>query len=1071
MDHNQQQQLYPDGNTGDSLLQYSQGFNASDNLFPHPNDQNDAGWGVNASAFSHSSLSRATYQNNDWGNQQHAEHLAVQSLDPQHGHNQGDAFRQSSLQNNPAFNAASFNNYSNHAPYNYRQPQFDPSLLDTTNQAFKHYQSAYPGHTHESRTIEPQALEHEAIYQGQHEQKQFDVPSATAVARAANLVDHTALAKAIPVGKGDGIFHTIDFDQLVRATNSERMSAFSTIAREPQEWDSNRAALPAYVPRKSKNALKRLAGQDGALLAKINQKSIKRARLAKPSTSRLSKGGDAAGVVKSQQYDDSSDDDSEYTSESDVEDAPLPIKRPDTPREAIEYDTIKALWRSKRKAVDANDVRKGLVDFWELVKTVRDRWKTDAAVVVQAEEKKLKGELPLLRQRVKDQRDMIECAFKTALKHGNRTILETLSENASLLFLCYQFLLDRFKAEDVNGSLARSILEVMALFTTLTSDKLEKTHLVKILPRYAKAGDAKTQFYARSIVSKATAGADGKAAQAKTTSPSKADSTAGTKRAANGAGALPPTKKPTLSTIKSQANAAVANSTKKRLLGDDAAKPAAKKVATTNGVTKGTSDDTAAVKKPTASKLTTGLFAGLSSAVKKPGTSVKPATATAPSSGVKTAAVAAPAPAASTAGPARSVFSFAETMKNLTQPKEEKPAPKATEKDIPDETPEQKARRKRREARGPLRVHWKSQEDLLEIREFTHDPDEEQGHDSSQTRDVADLQGEGRMFKQQHNKIMDDDDDEPVVEVPMQLIDWYEPMAIDFAEVPKEERDRNYFPFGGGDQQPDSAENAERKKYEDNTLMVFYSHSDDIPATPREPDEAITGEAKPITAFAAPEQKYIDRAAHNSAARQRRLGLAKQQNVTAPIDFDSLRHALGMQQAPQPQMHVPPPAAQPVLNIQAILAQLGQPAQPQPPTQASQPAPFMQQPSFPAANPLAAFFAANAPQPAAPQPPAPPAQPDISAILAQLNQTAAPVPQPIIAPPAMPSFPPNMDPGLAFLAQHHQQQKQQQGAAPAGNEAMSRGNSHMKDKYKSKVCKYWQEGTCTKGDNCTYRHE
>ena len=42
-----------------------------------------------------------------------------------------------------------------------------------------------------------------------------------------------------------------------------------------------------------------------------------------------------------------------------------------------------------------------------------------------AEEKNRKGELPMLRSRVKDSRDMIEVAFKAALQHGNRTIVQT----------------------------------------------------------------------------------------------------------------------------------------------------------------------------------------------------------------------------------------------------------------------------------------------------------------------------------------------------------------------------------------------------------------------------------------------------------------------------------------------------------------------------------------------------------------------------------------------------------------------------------------------------------------------
>lgn len=110
--------------------------------------------------------------------------------------------------------------------------------------------------------------------------------------------------------------------------------------------------------------------------------------------------------------------------EDDVAGAPLPAKKPEDAKGAVEYDTIKALWRNKRKTTDATSIRKGLGDFWEILKTIRDRWKTDIKAVEEAEEKKRVGDLALLKSRVKDQRDMLEVAFRAALKHGFRSIIE-----------------------------------------------------------------------------------------------------------------------------------------------------------------------------------------------------------------------------------------------------------------------------------------------------------------------------------------------------------------------------------------------------------------------------------------------------------------------------------------------------------------------------------------------------------------------------------------------------------------------------------------------------------------------
>jgi hypothetical protein len=47
----------------------------------------------------------------------------------------------------------------------------------------------------------------------------------------------------------------------------------------------------------------------------------------------------------------------------------------------------------------------------------------------------------------------------------------------------------------------------------------------------------------------------------------------------------------------------------------------------------------------------------------------------------------------------------------------------------------------------------------VQVRIFHHDSDEELGHEESMIRDVADVGGEGRMFKQ-HKEMMDVDDEE-----------------------------------------------------------------------------------------------------------------------------------------------------------------------------------------------------------------------------------------------------------------------------------------------------------------------
>jgi len=104
-------------------------------------------------------------------------------------------------------------------------------------------------------------------------------------------------------------------------------------------------------------------------------------------------------------------------------------------------------------------------------------------------------------------------------------------------------------------------------------------------------------------------------------------------------------------------------------------------------------------------------------------------------------------------------FSFAETMANLNKPKEVPSTVKAAESGPP-ETEEEKKKRVRREERRKLRVRFKPDDDLVEIRLFVHDPDEELGHDASMTRDVGDISSEGRMLKMHKERELLDDDEE-----------------------------------------------------------------------------------------------------------------------------------------------------------------------------------------------------------------------------------------------------------------------------------------------------------------------
>lgn len=419
------------GNEGFSnnhnLFTDNQQYNTYDNANNNMNYVNG-----NEPAFPNSPWPIPDYQSRapSYNLQQNGGHLTSTNAHPNYnGH--ASPYGQSTNHSPGPFNQNAY--YGVQQSFPYRQPpQYDPSLMQQTinnGQGF--------GNT---GTIAPKALDQQASPYGNpyagttyqpanfNNQPRPNRPVAPPVQQ--QPVNQSQLAATVPAGADAGMFKIIKFDDLAPATKSERMGNFVNVGVEALEWDCTRSAVPSYVARKSRNELRALAGNNSSLLAKIGKKSMKHKTLSAPhkaiKTPNVSSSTPGAHIRyeqdSSSEEDSSDDDDSAYSDEDDT-DSPLPDKRPEDSKGAVEYDTIKALWRSKRKSIDGPIVRQSLTEFWEVVKMIRDRWKADISAFTEAEGKKRAGELPLLKSRVKDQRDMLEAAFRAALKHGHRDII------------------------------------------------------------------------------------------------------------------------------------------------------------------------------------------------------------------------------------------------------------------------------------------------------------------------------------------------------------------------------------------------------------------------------------------------------------------------------------------------------------------------------------------------------------------------------------------------------------------------------------------------------------------------
>lgn len=182
--------------------------------------------------------------------------------------------------------------------------------------------------------------------------------------------------------------------------------------------------------------------------------------------------------------------------------------------------------------------------------------------------------------------------------------------------------------------------------------------------------------------------------------------------------------------------------------------------------------------------------------------------------------------------------------------KQKDPGPAKPVEDGPPETEEERQKRLRKEARRRLRVSWKPEHSLTEVRFFTHDPEEELGPGDRPQRLAGDVKGEGRILKLHKDVDELGEEDEGGIREE-NFGPYYEPLGmrssrpkkvyltltgsvVDDTGITLDERDRNYVKRCGT-QQPTSPEKQAQEHREATTLMVFHTSLADVPPTPKEP--------------------------------------------------------------------------------------------------------------------------------------------------------------------------------------------------------------------------------------------
>ncbi|KAL3482203.1 hypothetical protein BJX99DRAFT_83259 [Aspergillus californicus] len=801
-------------------------------------------------------------------------------------------------------------------------------------------------------------------------------------------------------------------------------------------------------------------------LAKPAQPRAKQPGIKKQSQAKKGSVKRYEGKTMVESSDESSDSDLEI--QEPPEPSPILPARPSEPEAAAQYDTLCAVWYPRNKRPNVDKVKNALVAFKDVVKTVRDAWKESASTLKTAENKGETSDTAQLRTQVALQRRVMNVVVSTTLEKAHPVIVEKLGEHPMAVAAIYSFLLDRHQASDIDGVLAVNILKLLARFVTMDEDVLQKTNVAKLLPRFVKKGSQQVKALAQAILNNAAASSKRKQENGKPGS--KEGSPA--KQAASDATAPDGLRKDSAGAKRLREGDVNGQPATKRVVVTSNIKPVSKPTnLAANGTAKRTQETgqenkvpgaASNISRPKANIIApkpTNLFGTLSSASKKPGTS----------NAERAAALAAAKvdPSTDKKDSGRPAFSFGDIMADLNKQKE--PSPREVSEDREPETEEERKKRLRKEKRRKLRVTWKPDDVLTEVRFFTHDPEEELGP-RDRSRHGGDVKGEGSILKLHKNlDELEEDDDGGMREE--QIFEYYSPSEIDVTDLSPEDRDRNNIKRAGT-QQPISPEAKAQEHREATTLMMIYTSPADVPSSAKEPPPPDIDEMVPE------ELPFGELPDHVKARQKQYYALVKPQPAPESkpqpsaqnnqFVFDLLKSIQnpGQQQQSTPPPQVQQPTPTPAFNLEQTISMLRQQQQPPPPQQQPPPPPSIP-PAFDQRL-LATVFAAQQ--------------------QAQQSQQPQPQPQPQPQQGAMPPY-------LAALISQYSNQNQQPAAKeshtghyenPDRKRHREHGGYESDDGWKhsrlnapnkkhpkagSVACRFWRGGNCLKGDDCTFRHD
>ncbi|KAI2473122.1 hypothetical protein F4781DRAFT_222781 [Annulohypoxylon bovei var. microspora] len=532
--------------------------------------------------------------------------------------------------------------------------------------------------------------------------------------------------------------------------------------------------------------------------------------------------------------------------------------RPGDAYKAVEYDIVEILWRDpKRPELSPDDVTSNIYKFGDYVTTLRTKIK----MLKDGKSGDGKGATnPGSLQSALDTKYLeIRAAVEAAIKFGDKFTITQLGTHKKLVAGLYSFLQTCFSANDYNGTWPKVILRLLSLFITVDTEFLERVKLSRLQQKYKDNLDDEAAKYISLIFENAAKRSASNAQEAienvkKVDDVKKPTSSVSKKTSTTSARDIPSTSKASPSKNESQLKK-ISTGVKKMRPTDYSGLGSARKI---SNLTAKTTPSQGSPKRPGDEGVDTRALkkTAVESETGTPSTARATSTTTPTSSQASSAAT-----TQARSRPSGSMLPGRSRIIPKAQPKKAVPQPSTTSSTIgnilaeiskpkevpkprdeperPPETPEETVRRLRKESRRHLRVSWKPDDELTEIRILEHDTSEDRGRDHNMLRDARDNRSEGRMFKQQlqDQDTQDRDDDfEESQEVAIQP--WSNPTLVAFGSgeggIPVEKQETNLV-TRGGKRLVESEQKKIMEDYESRELMAIYTSVSEIPDTPRSP--------------------------------------------------------------------------------------------------------------------------------------------------------------------------------------------------------------------------------------------